>query len=139
MHVRRIATVRLRTPTLASGAVVLGDRASAGVLAVITCYHDLDHAAAVPAVDPPLDRTRRGATGPQRVAGEVKAGQYARTVPEKGTAMGPASECGAVWLGPHPPSGVRTATATSRRAPIDQRPSYSVSWHSAPKFNVPTV
>ena len=41
--------------------------------------------------------------------------------------MGPASECGAVWLGPHPPSGVRTATATSRRAPIDQRPSYSVS------------
>ena len=87
---------------------MLGDRASAGVLAVITCYHDLDHAAAVPAVDPPLDRTRRGATGPQRVAGEVKAGQYARTVPEKGTAMGPASECGAVWLGPHPPSGVRT-------------------------------
>ena len=106
MHVRRIATVRLRTPTLASGAVVLGDRASAGVLAVITCYHDLDHAAAVPAVDPPLDRTRRGATGPRSELQEKSRrvntlAQFPRRAPP----WGPRASAGLFGSGPTHPAG----------------------------------
>ena len=107
VHVRRIATVRLRTPTLASGAVVLGDRASAGVLAVITCYHDLDHAAAVPAVD--LVRRSIGRAGGQRDRSELQ--EKSRRVntlaqfPRRAPPWGPRASAGLFGSGPTHPAG----------------------------------
>ena len=110
--------------------IVHGDRASR-VLAVITCYHDLDRAAAVPAVD-----LVRGSIGTARGAGEVKAVNTLAQFPRRAPPWGPPACAGLRELsgsGPTPPRGGENSwTATSRRAQIDQR-------QQCPQFNVPTV
>ena len=79
---------------------MLGDRASAGVLAVITCYHDLDRAAAVPAVD-----LVRGSIGTARGAGEVKAVNTLAQFPRRAPPWGPRASAGLFGSGPTHPAG----------------------------------